>query len=342
MAQGLLQLTGTIDVDQFWPKNMSDGDTVTVVVDPDGFEFSSNPAGGEPFRVTHIFDDAVSQGSGTKKVVHDGKVTIRLEDADCAELHYSVPVPGTHIFRQHTGETATTKLHDLIASVTARPVPCKVRTAVDHPSDVFDTYGRMIGNIFIYPDGKEVNANHWLIRSGWAFPTFYNSASAAEISEVLKLAEEARKAQRGAWACLSNNLLHPNFSLLFRRHGVPDPVADLGTLVMPKMFRRQVLWHVKKGAHEFSGTFVNFLEKQKDGWVRLADFLHDPAIKPSSNTRDLSLLVDEHGAFTCGPADIVFFEKPSTLHNAKGKKIASWWKTPAEASSREEKHTVAA
>jgi endonuclease YncB( thermonuclease family) len=342
MAQGLLQLKGTIDILQFWPENVSDGDTVTVTVDPDGFEFSPDPVHHEPFRVTHIFDEAVSQGSGTKKVVHNGKVTIRFEHSDSAELHYSAPITGSRIFRQFTGETAAVQLHERIASVSARPVPCKVRTAVNHPSDVFDTYGRMIGQIFIYPEGRELNLNYWMIQNGWAFPAVYNSADPAEISEVLRLADEARKARRGVWGCLSNSLLNPDFSLLFRPHGVPMPQDDIGPLVIPKLFRRQVLWHVQKQAHKFSGAFTHFLEKQKDGWVRMGDFLADPEIKPTPKTRNLSELVDEHGIFMAAPADIVFFEKPSALRDSKGKKITSWWKTPSAATKKEEKQTVAA
>ncbi len=342
MAQGLLELKGTIDILQFWPENMSDGDTVTVTVDPDGFQFSPDPAHNEAFHVTHIFDEAVSQGSGTKKVVHNGKVTIRFEHSDSAELHYSVPIQGSRIFRQFTGETAATKLHDQVASVPARPVPCKVRTAVDHPSDVFDTYGRMIGQIFIYPEGRELNLNYWMIQNGWAFPAFYNSAAPDEINQVLRLADEARTAKRGVWACLSNNLLNPDFSLLFRSHGVPMPENDRGPLVLPKLFRRQVLWHMQKEVHKFSGTFTHFLEKQKDGWVRTGDFLADPNLKPTSKTRNLSELVDEHGTFMAAASDIVFFEKPSTLRDSRGKKITSWWKTPATGTTKEAKHIVAA
>jgi endonuclease YncB( thermonuclease family) len=342
MAKGLLQLKGTIDILQFWPENMSDGDTVNVTVDPDGFEFSSDPAHHEPFRVTHIFDDAVSQGSGSRKVVHNGRVTVRLEDADTAELHYSALIQGTKIFRQYTGETAATKLHDMIATVNARPVPCKIRTAVDHPSDVFDTYGRMISNLFIYPDGYEVNVNHWLIENGWALPAFYNSASASEITDVLRLTDEAWTARRGAWACLSNNLLNPDFTMLFRPHGVPSPETDLGPLVMPKLFRRQVLWHVQSAAHKFTGSFAHFLEKQKDGWVRLNDFLDNPHAKPTSKTHDLSQLVDQNGVFTAAPADIVFFEKPSTLRDENGRKITSWWKTPGASHLHRERHPTAA
>ena len=62
MAQGLLQLKGTIDILQFWPENMSDGDTVTVTADPDGFEFSPDPAHNEPFHGLHARLDHLERG----------------------------------------------------------------------------------------------------------------------------------------------------------------------------------------------------------------------------------------------------------------------------------------
>ncbi len=340
MAKGLLELKGTIDVEQFWPKGTSDGDTVAVVVDPDGFQFNPDPAH-DSFHITHVFDDAVCEGSGTKKVIHNGKVTIRLEDSDSAEMHYIAMVKGSKDFRQYTGETAATKLGELVASVKGTPVPCKVRTLVDQPSDVFDTYGRMIGNIFIYPGGREVNANHWMIENGWGFPAFYNSATAQEIEEVMRHARKAQQAKRGAWAYLTNELIRQTFHLEFRPHGEPDPAADLGPLILPKLFRRMVTWHVKKEAHQFSGSFVHYLAKQKDGWVRMKDFLQDPETKPTAKSHDLSHLVDTHGFLTCGPADIVFFEKPSTLHDSKGRKVTTWWKAPAEKPKKEEEVVAA-
>ncbi len=74
----------------------------------------------------------------------------------------------------------------------------------------------------------------------------------------------------------------------------------------------------------------------------MGDFLADANIKPASKTGNLSELVDEHGIFMANPADIIFFEKPSTLRDSKNKKITSWWKTPSTATVKEAKDTVAA
>lgn len=324
MYKGLLQVTGTIDVTQFWPQNESDGDTVHVVPDPDGFKFS--PDGKlDSLKVTHVFDQAMVYGADRelKPAVSKGKITVRLEHVDTPELHYMVPLKGTKNFRQYLGETAAMELHDLIAGAGQQMVQCEVRTAIDHPNQAFDTYARLIGSIILHPKGKkEVNANHWLVQNGWAFPAFYNSASEAEIKEVSKHAEQARKAGKGIWAHLSQDVGHPDFSLLFRHGGPPNPQADIGPVVIPKLFRREVLWHMSQVDGQFSGTFRDFLAKQKDGWVNTADFMHNPNITPPK-TQNLSTLVSNEGIFEIGPAGLVFFEKESTLVNA----IDSWWTT---------------
>ncbi|MBZ5507876.1 MAG: thermonuclease family protein [Acidobacteriia bacterium] len=325
MTKGLLQVTGTIDVTQFWPGKESDADTVKVMVEHDGFKFSPD---GKPasLKVTHVFDDAMVLGSSRELIpaVSKGKITVRLEHIDAPELHYMVPLKGTKNFRQYFGETATTKLHDLMASAGQQLVHCEVRTAIDHPNQAFDTYGRLIGSIFIRLHGKEVNINHWLVQNGWAFPAFYNLASKDEIKEVSKHAEQARKAKRGIWEHLSADVEHADFSLVFRHGGPPNPPADIGPLVMPKLFRREVLWHMSQVDGLFSGPFRDFLAKQKeDGWVKTIDFLQNPDIKPVS--KNLSPLVNNQGMFELGPAELVFFEKDSVLVKA----IDSWWAASA-------------
>jgi endonuclease YncB( thermonuclease family) len=332
MSKGLLQVKGTVDVAQFWPENQSDGDTVKVTVDPDGFMFAPD---GKPasLKTTHVFDHAVVHGAVKKAAVSKGNITIRLEHIDAAELHYQASLKGTKNYRQYFGETAATQLHDLIAGAGQQLVPCEVRTAIDHPNEAFDTYGRLIGSIIIRMHGKEVNANQWLVHNGFAFPAFYNSASASEIQEISTYAEQARKAGKGIWAHLSSDVGHPEFSLFFRRGGPPNPQADIGPLVIPKLFRREVVWHVSQMDGLFSGTFRDFLATQKDGWLKTADFLHNHNTKPSAKTQNLSALVDAKGTFVLGPSDLVFFEKESTLVDAKGKKIVSWWPVSAKAKS---------
>ena len=338
MAKGLLRVKGMIDVRQFWPQGSSDADTVKVDVDLNGFQFTPDVKHNKPFQVTHVLDNAMVQGAGKKHAVHDGKVTVRLEHVDAPELHYAAPFRGTKDYRQYFGETATTKLCDMFASFDHDPVPCQVCTTVDHPNEVFDTYGRMIGQIFADPENRNLNINQWLVQKGWAFPSIYNSASLDEINEILHLAKEAMDARNGVWAYLASNVEHAEFPLQYRPKGTPHPEADLGPLVIPKLFRRQVQWHVSQMDSKVPMTFAAYLATLNDGWVRMTEFLQDLHIKPSRKTHHLSTLVDIEGRFEAGPQDIVFFEKPSTLVDAHGKHITSWGtkleKAPAKRARR--------
>src|SRR5262249_6297069 len=88
MASGCLQLTGTISLTQFWPEGSSDADTIQVQLGGwDAFEFQDAP--GAPFITTYAFDQAWVQGRARRKVIREGRVTVRLEGVDAPELHYA-------------------------------------------------------------------------------------------------------------------------------------------------------------------------------------------------------------------------------------------------------------
>jgi hypothetical protein len=57
-----------------------------------------------------------------------------------------------------------------------------IEHVVDHPNDVFDTYGRFIGDIQVRRGGSGQNINVWLAEQGWAFPALYSTMSAREIN----------------------------------------------------------------------------------------------------------------------------------------------------------------
>ena len=82
--KGLLRVSGTVDLSQFWPNGDSDVDTVTVVVDDDGFQFSDD-ASPQGFRRTKVFEDAFID---KKPVISKArKVTVRIQGIDAPELH---------------------------------------------------------------------------------------------------------------------------------------------------------------------------------------------------------------------------------------------------------------
>jgi endonuclease YncB( thermonuclease family) len=332
MPKGLLRVTGTLDTSQFWPAGESDADTVKVNIGK--IEFSPDRLAHLPFEVVKIFDKALVKGAQgpPKAPIKNGRLTIRLQGIDATELHFAALLPkkglqhnGTK-YRQHFGEGATVKLGDFLSSTLPKTVvPCEVVTFVDHPNEVFDTYARMVGDVLVNASGTQLNINHWLAENGWAVPTFYNSMLETEINTLSSLANSARKKKKGVWRHLSKDVSHPDTSLLYRPPGTkPKITSDVGDAVMPKLFRRQIRYEVSRINSLFSGPVKQFFLQQKDPWVKTTDFLKNPSIKPTSKTGNLGVLLDTKGQFGPGPGDIVFFEKPSTLIDANGKRITSW------------------
>src|SRR5215467_5510771 len=93
MPQGLLEVSGTIDLAQFWPAGESDADTVKVLLSgPDAFTFRPHP--GAPSSVTHAFEGATIKGTVSKPAIDkQNRVTIRLQGIDAPELHYQPTAP---------------------------------------------------------------------------------------------------------------------------------------------------------------------------------------------------------------------------------------------------------
>ena len=98
----------------------------------------------------------------------------------------------THPYRQFLGATSSKALHDFLAGTGEATLACRVFTHVDAPNEVFDTYGRMVGDIEVTVAGKLVDINHWLVEQGFAYPTFYSSMNDDEIKAFLALARLGR------------------------------------------------------------------------------------------------------------------------------------------------------
>ena len=338
MATGMLTVTGTLDTSQFWPTARSDADTVKVGVTAASFTFTPDPSK-QKAQLTKAFQGAQVQGKGKTAAIKNGVITIRLQGIDATELHYRASLPskgaanklvnnGTD-FRQFFGETATVKLHDQIAKAGRSPVACTVVTRVDHPNDVFDTFGRFIGNVFVKIGGKDADMNLWLAENGWAFPTFYNSMSKQEINDVLTRSNAARKKGLGIWPQLMEHVGQLNLGMIERRKVTTfDPKKDVGPVLMPKIFRRLVRFTVSQQNHLFTGDFRSFLGQQTDPFLLLTDFLKNPKVKaPGKSTPNgnLQSRFSPQEVFQDLPGDLVFFEQPSTLVDAKGKKITKFF-----------------
>ena len=233
MPAGLLEVDGTIELKQFWPEGRSDADTTKVVlsVGPDAIKFRKDSS--SPFHATHVFDNARVKGKTNKSPINKARsqfVCKVLRD----ELHYQPsPLSPTdkkghgariqlkayhdlvHSYRQLLGATSTKALHDFLKLKTGKTTSRLSRrySSLNSPNDVFDTYGRLVGDIDVTLNGKLLNLNQWLVERGWAYPTFYSSMTNDEINALLALAKTARSKKTLVWKFLSKTVGSFDFSL---------------------------------------------------------------------------------------------------------------------------------
>jgi endonuclease YncB( thermonuclease family) len=330
--EGLLEVHGTIPFQQFYYQGgESDADTVKLLVESMRFSHNGNSAWRD---VSHTFDDAMLRG---KKVIKNSKITIRLQGIDAPELHYETE-PRTEQdrepdvkqnwnyswFRQHRGARAVYELEKFLRNYTVSDsISAYVYTRVDHPNDVFDMYGRFIGDIVLTKDS--INVNLWLVEEGWAFPTYYNSMTKQEIQEIDTKTKTAADKSKGIWKGYSSKMVHFDFNLTTAKgvhaNRIDPGTDDAGSLNLPKLFRRQVDYEVRKKAGEMNGSFVNYLSTRKDKCFLTSDFLRgvDPQITY------LDKQVKEDGTIKFRPGDLVFVEDNSqVLKDSNGNKIEDW------------------
>jgi len=336
MPTGLLEVTGTIDLSQFWPSGESDADTVKVQVGTGSFRFA--PRAGDPSSVTHAFEGAQVRGKVTKDAIDkQNRITIRLQAVDAPELHYRPTAPTLNNrkptttqraafnaangnFRQNLGETATVQLFGFLNGVGKSPIDCVVRTLVDQPGDVFDTFGRFIGDIFVKIGGKEQSANQWLCLNGWAFPTFYSSMTKDEISTFTDLSQKAQAKKAGVWQKSTSDLSQFDRTKKFRKGGPANPAADVGPVMMPKLFRRRSTFGISTIAKMTRTSFKNYLQAEPDDCFETADFLEQGA--HAATHRRLDEFVSPQSKFLVAESDLVFQEMPSKV--LKNGKPAQW------------------
>jgi endonuclease YncB( thermonuclease family) len=331
MANGLLRVFGTIDLSQFWPTGSSDADTAKILVDVGqrGFEF--RPDSRAPFRSTRAFRNAIVIGRVRRTAIDsNNRITVRFQGIDAPELHYR---PQSHLrdsqgrtrrqkerylevneeYRQHGAETATVKLLNFLAKAGQDPLPCRVETAVDSPDEVFDTYGRFVGDIIVRIGQREYNVNRWLVRMGHAYPAFYNSMSVDEINALRAAADEAWANDRHIWRNLSDYADDFDWELQYRRPSrIPVYVetADMGEIVLPKLFRRLAKWEVNRYAGMITTTFWSYLDQRNDACYLTEEFLEAPTTAPIHGLHEF-LHMDNY--FECWPEDLVFREASSRL-----------------------------
>jgi endonuclease YncB( thermonuclease family) len=338
---GLLRVTGTIDINQFWPTGaahnvLSDADTVHVKVNPaTSFVFEGN--------VTRAFDFAWVKMNKSKtgkltpqyvivsQTTPDAHVKIRLQSIDAPELHYRVDQSKPEV-RENWGERATLELRNYLKACASgkTTIDCHVETLVNHPNDVFDVYGRFVGDIMIADGSSIVNVNHWLVQHGWAFPTNYNSAQPGEVDAINKLWSGSKGGIRSSVSDRSPNSL---YGLPAGKAGDNPAVAkkDKGKVVLPKMFRRLVGFNENPNGTKSLEAFLALPKNKKDKVIDLKVFKTlTPAQRANPTLKknhvpliQLSTLVKSGDRLVPDPETIVFVEQASTLSNSSGK-VTDW------------------
>lgn len=121
---------------------------------------------------------------------------------------------------------------------------CPAIADVELVGDVFDVYGRFIGEVVVDTPGPgTVHINEHLLAAGFAFPAIYTSASRIQAERCLHLAREARSNGRGIWRSYTSELQFD--ADLVHRH--KEEADERGPVILPKLFRRAAVWWVKNG-----------------------------------------------------------------------------------------------
>jgi|SRR5215204_195430 len=345
IPRGTLEVLGPINFGQFYyQKGESDADSVKIKVKINSIRFRSNEDTPWKENLT-LFDDAYI---GKKKVVtkRNRTITVRLQGIDAPELHYTAQRPRSpeltpqqkkkwmnYIFRQKWGARAVYELERFLKPYVKSGVieNAYVFSKVDHPNDVFDKYGRFVGDIVISKDNRDKkNVNQWLVERGWAFPSFYNSMTGQEIKTLNTKGRKARTNLKGIWVNHSTKLVSFDPSLrLTRGKNVPriNQVTDKGSINMPKIFRRQVDYQVRKKANVTNKQSLSaYIKTQKrDKCYLTKEFLVSLAKGTKATVRHLSEFIDQNGNIRFQPNELIFQEDTSAvLRDSNGKKVTKW------------------
>ena len=344
MAQtNLLEITGTLDLGQFWPMGKSDADTTKLQLSITPASTRIRLAGQTQFQTTTAYEDAGIPGkkdadTGIAKlalVVKNSTLTVRLQRIDAPELHYRPDAKGSDSklkgtglikdYRQNQAETAAVKLTGFLRSFGSDPLPCTFTSELktsEGPGAAIDKYGRFVGDI-ILPDGT--NLNVWLLQQGLAVIALYDSMLPSEIDESIAAWQTGRKKQ-GSIARLYNDKFGTfDPALVFRAVG--SNVVDEGTrkYLHPKFYRRQTTWWAFTQVDAFEGDLGDWLTKKAEVCWYLPEFrqLGKKAQKYPLYEREF-----DGDGIGWEPEDFIFAESASSIQrmDAGGKlvKVTDW------------------
>lgn len=329
---GYLIVEGTLEAKQFWPTGTADADTTTVKVTPAAFFYKSSATAARKKLKSFEGATAVSQGTRSE-VMKKGKISVRLQGIDAPELHYRPTLSRNGYteaqrerfknynedYRQIYAETGATKLGDLVKKLGAE-IPCTAISQVSRPTDVFDKYGRFVGDVVIRRKNKEVNLNRWVLENGLAVPGIYDSMTEEEI-DAIQNAYDKGLGKLKKW--YAGRVVKFNPKRIFRRKPAnpkPDIDAAKGDFFLPKLFRRQALHFALKSSKITNAGFLTYVATLRDDFMLLERYLQygkDADPQPISEMLDGDKL-------RYGPTEVVFKEATSRLLDSQGKFMDKW------------------
>jgi endonuclease YncB( thermonuclease family) len=333
-----LQISGHIQVAQFWPEGDSDADTTKLLVSVGQDSFKVKMPTSDVHVPTQAFNNAFQRGEkkpdGTfkqdKLINSKGQITVRLQRVDAPELHIAPgPIKGKSLkdtglflkYRQRQAETGTHALGAFLrglADANGR-VACTFDSnlgAHQGPGDVVDKYGRFVGDILVGAGANQVNLNLWLLEQGWCVVALYDSMLEGEIQETLKAWRKGRgKGSRKMYRAK----FEPFEKLVFRKKG--SPLEDEGDkkFIHPKYFRRYITWFAHSQAGNLAGDYADYLESKGEEVYELNEFV--AALQQGKTKSTLYPLYerafdgDEVG---WTPDRFIFLEAPSTVFTDQG------------------------
>jgi len=341
---GILRVVGTIDLKQFWPHGESDADTTNILIKLAPNDPFTYAADGKKFKPTRAFRNTKVKGQyGAKPAISaKGILRIRLQGVDAPELHYqptallkssgvSDPTRKKYNalrakYRQNLAESATVALWTHLANKGKRViVDCVGYTNVERPTDVFDVYGRFVGDLDVKLGKKIENVNRWLLTEGWVVPGFYATMTIDEIDTALSAYKAGKKLKGRVPKSFSTDTTKFDSKLVERKGSDVKAKGfkigeDKGKVLNPKIFRRQVTWWAQNKAKVFKGGFGPYLDARKDSFHLLDEFRSD--LNEAKFYRFTDFM--KKGTLALQPDQPVYKEDASKLLDAQGKLVTKW------------------
>jgi endonuclease YncB( thermonuclease family) len=333
-----LQISGHIQVAQFWPDGDSDADTTKLLVSVGQNSFKVKMPTSDVHVPTPAFDNAYLRGEKkpdgrfkqNKLINAKGQITVRLQRVDAPELHIS-PGPikgkslaGTGLFLKYRQRQAETGTHALglflqgLADATGR-LPCTFDSnlgAAQGPGDVVDKYGRFVGDIWVGSGPTPVNLNLWLLEQGWCVVALYDSMLEGEIEATLKA---WRKGGGKGSRKLYRAKFEPFENLVFRKSGSALEDEGTKTFIHPKYFRRYITWFAHHSAGNITGTYADYLESKGEEVYELTEFV--AALQRGKKESTAYPLYERNfdgDKVGWAPERFIFLEAPSTVFTDQG------------------------